>query len=110
MITIEQKENLIKWVKALRSNKYKQCAFRLVNKSQKGISYCCLGVAGRVIGLSIEYLDNISGDFLSLEQERKFGLTLEQQKELAKMNDKGSSFLEIADRIVEMFGLQKDVQ
>lgn len=47
------KENIKKWVDALRSGNYKQCREQLSN----GLGYCCLGVACEVAiagGLSIE--------------------------------------------------------
>ena len=39
-----------KWVKALRSGKYKQGRCRLYNPETD--SYCCLGVACRVVGIN----------------------------------------------------------
>ena len=48
-----------KWIKALRSGKYKQGRLRLYNPKED--TYCCLGVAGKICGvdrLNInQYLD-----------------------------------------------------
>lgn len=43
------KENRAKWIKALRSGKYKQGKSELFNKSEK--TYCCLGVLCVVAGI-----------------------------------------------------------
>jgi hypothetical protein len=40
-----------KWIKALRSGKYKQGRCQLVRGNQYGKYYCCLGVAEEVCGL-----------------------------------------------------------
>ena len=93
-----------KWLKALRSGDFEQCAERLVNNGR----YCCLGV--------LRYLNNphdgssaidpyhskISGGMkLSQRQLAEFGLSDNDQLEAVTMNDKGRSFLEIADWIEE---------
>lgn len=48
-----------KWIEALRSGKYKQGKGRLYtfNNNNNESTYCCLGVAGLVCGLSNETLD-----------------------------------------------------
>lgn len=45
-----------KWVKALRSGKYKQGATELYNKTDN--TYCCLGVAGVLCGIKENDLSN----------------------------------------------------
>ena len=43
---LPQTKNSIKWIKALKSNKFKKGANILFNKDEN--SYCCLGVACKV--------------------------------------------------------------
>lgn len=90
------------WLKALRSGKYKQCTGQLAQRSLRGrggvggYSHCCLGVA-RACGLGKaepNYIPNyLKEDFMPQIH----------QAELAKMNDDGCSFLQIADYIEENF-------
>jgi hypothetical protein len=107
-----------KWVKALRSGKYESCQARLV--SPGGDAFCCLGVLADVQGCVWKdaphsYLalapimprgrktwncaGNGSGDGEYLKPERAGGLALTAQVYLAKMNDEGKSFKQIADWI-----------
>lgn len=119
-----------KWVKALRSGKYKQTQSRL--QSPDG-SFCCLGVLcdleydGHWL-MKVKKIQNYWGDEIAEEKNvvlipanggkclrpgeeesavlpRKFrdklGLSLPQHDELAEMNDEGKSFIEIADWIEE---------
>lgn len=44
------KEFTEKWLKALRSGKYEQGTFKLYKEEDN--SYCCLGVAGNICGVS----------------------------------------------------------
>jgi hypothetical protein len=99
-LPIEFKE---KWVKALRSGRYKQGKDTLYSRGK----YCCLGVACRVGGLPAgkikscyielpseqaavpEILHCVSGPIRSVDTWRI----------LAQMNDGGKSFAEIADYI-----------
>ena len=43
-----------KWVKALRSGKYKQCQKRLYD----GEGYCCLGVLCKILGKEFKLMEN----------------------------------------------------
>jgi hypothetical protein len=72
-----KKSDKKKWVKALRSEKYKQGKFQLFD----GNGYCCLGVACE-IGLAIPEQDNINGSFVN----KKF-VPIEVQRKLANFND-----------------------
>ena len=89
-----------KWVKALRSGKYSQAQESLT----QGGSYCCLGVLGKVCGLSNKQLRDMSrhgdrGILLSINMEKKTGVNYVAQQQLSSMNDSGKTFLEIADYI-----------
>lgn len=92
-----------KWVTALRSGKYKQAAGRLHRFEKDEHSYCCLGVLGRISGLSNQQLDNQkhtfkpAGSLLSEKNCVKFGLG--RMGPLATLNDNGKSFEEIATLI-----------
>ena len=80
------------WVNALRSGKYKQ-AQRTLN-DQTNDSYCCLGVAGKVCGLSDSQLHGyyLDGNLTTVAPKHKTGLkvlveTDELQTKFAHFND-----------------------
>lgn len=115
-ITPTQRHNLRLLVKELRSGKYKQGSGNLVanTKGDSGLFYCCLGVACKVLKYKTEkikqefHLDLGNGDkntFLNRETAAKFGFSDEQQETLADMNDKGRTFEQIANKIVDWFNL-----
>jgi hypothetical protein len=58
MTTRERDELTAEWLKALRSGEYAQTTKVLCNKDPGlgEVGYCCLGVAGKLIGLSDEEL------------------------------------------------------
>ena len=91
-----------KWVKALRSGRYKQAKECLYN----GGGYCCLGVLARVQGAKTNEL----GDEYLEDDLKKYaaGLRLDSQKVLARMNDGSGNdysktFKEIADYIEKRY-------
>lgn len=101
------RDNIVKWCEALESGDYQQG--RDVLKSHSG--YCCLGVACNIINdkwsynaLEKKFSHELgrSGDYedkwyyLSNEGRSLFGLTIDDQTNLTRLNDQGSSFLEIA--------------
>lgn len=98
-----------KWIKALRSGKYKQSKHYLYSKGEDG--YCCLGVAGIVCGLDKECLRGyqLLEDGLGIEQIPKMicGSTVKSNEDynpivdkLTNMNDnKNKSFNYIASYI-----------
>lgn len=51
------KEFALKWLEALRSGEYKQGERFLANKGVQ-TTFCCLGVAGRICGYSVEQLNS----------------------------------------------------
>lgn len=82
-----------RWLKALRSGDYKQGETQLVSKD---MSYCCLGVAGSLCGLTTKALQesvspvngaSTDGIYLSAKIAGKIGLTAYMQEKLAEMND-----------------------
>lgn len=81
-----------KWIKALRSGEYKQCEGRLRKGNQNGSTFCCLGIAEKVIGLPRE-------NFGELDIKHIEDLDHLQQSRLIKMNDGGKSFSYIAGYI-----------
>ncbi len=91
-----------RWVAALRSGKYNQCAARLYSEISGG--YCCLGVAGAIQGVSLNelkyprYPNQLKDSSLKKYpvQLRDTNLTTEK---LAGFNDEGKSFNWIASYI-----------
>jgi hypothetical protein len=82
--------NKRKWLKALRSGKYRKGRREL--HTQRG--HCCLGVADREFGFAVQ-----STKFLhkGVAQQAMF-LPLDEQEELAQLNDKSAGF----DKVIEM--------
>lgn len=109
--------NAKKWVRALRSGKYKQATGNLHNSD----GYCCLGVACELAiknGVRVKKEDHEDrptvydgmSDLLPLSVQRWLNLnsddgvlTLASDEEtsLANLNDNGSNFKQIADIIVK---------
>lgn len=102
-LTPEQMANREKLVAALRSGEYKQGKHDLVTSD----GYCCLGVAGKLAGRTDEELrrmnftgvTGIVGTYLDERTALLFGFGETPQRALAKMNDAGKPFTEIADFI-----------
>ena len=99
----KQRTNRRKWEEALKSDDYEQGIGSLYVPPWKsgglqiGRKFCCLGVAGVVLGLR---LNDIKGKpLLSDHEAEKVGLNHDQQKVLARLNDNHTSFATIADRI-----------
>jgi hypothetical protein len=85
------------WLAALRSGEYKQGTDQLVNGSGSDASHCCLGVAGRVLGVPNSKLRRLNcdseldagpGTFLSPKLAKAAGLSNKQMAKLAQLNDK----------------------
>jgi len=98
-----------RWCVALRSRDYMQGLGRLRTSDN---CYCCLGVLADVMGVDwdkdeAEYADySAHGSFggLSIDLLDRAGLTLDDQGNCIKWNDKdGLSFDEIADKIEQEF-------
>ena len=88
------------WIKALRSGKFKQTERMLHDR--KG--YCCLGVLCKVMEPNTKWKSNKEGAYL-FEEEQMFPparimkeatLRKPSARVLAKMNDKGKTFKQIA--------------
>lgn len=95
-----------KWVKDLESGKYQQGKDRLYNKHDN--TYCCLGVLARICNMKIsdnrDTIEDESGnelDYIPLfklfQEDNSVGLP----STLIAMNDDGSTFQEIAQKIRE---------
>jgi hypothetical protein len=98
----QQKANRKKWVKALRSGKYRQTKHYLVN----GGAYCCLGVLASLAGVSDERMaSEVALRFFPEAMEfvglKEIAGEFDGGKDacLAVRNDHGASFSEIADII-----------
>lgn len=109
-MTNEQRENLEKWLVALRSGEYKQGKGQLFDESEN--AYCCMGVACVVLGLkqkeeSFEIEKDIwdSAAISTATMEDHFGISDEDlPPELAIYNDINEwTFEQIADFIEENY-------
>lgn len=92
------KENIRKWVAALRSGEYKQGERYLLSASPKTLEpkYCCLGVAC-----------SISSDLLNLDFKKSGKLTTPEGIELYTYTYNGSdSFL--PDAVMEWLGIDQE--
>jgi hypothetical protein len=92
-----------KWVAALRSGEYQQCAGVLQDISGAN---CCLGVLCRVMGAQIDeyrtfhWKDSRGYACLPRALEQEIGLSDRVMSELTRMNDNGGkSFNDIASYI-----------
>jgi len=88
-----------KWVAALRSGEYKQGFRRLYDYDDN--SYCCVGVAHSLCGVSQRILVHRYNLLVLPDHESKEvnDLGISQLRVLANMNDRGKTFSEIADYI-----------
>jgi hypothetical protein len=109
-LTKEVKRDIKKWVKALRSGKYKQAQMRLQNNK----SYCCLGVAcdlfipqskkqlndkGELIGGMPDAQKNAPAWLKDIETDFKIRKSLS----LSGLNDDGKRFKTIANLIEKVY-------
>jgi hypothetical protein len=93
-----------KWLKALRSGKYRRGEGALCVSAPHGghKKYCCLGVLGECTGQLKKGEFHGNDAFLqSKNGDRSFLVAASVQTALAGMNDDGTSFAEIADWIEE---------
>lgn len=96
-----------RWIKALRSGKFKQGTSSLKSEDDGVATYCCLGVAGHICGVT-----DFKGQGYLVKGEGIKGISKvpdlikggedgdnpnELATKLASMNDTGKSFTEIAD-------------
>lgn len=100
-----------KWAEALESGKYKQGDGNLIYRARRDErAFCCLGVLCDIAGTQWNEIDDAGtldgidvrdekSSFLSKAALDKFGLDNRTQKMLAKMNDEGASFRQIASFI-----------
>ncbi len=101
-----------KWVKALRSGKYKQGTGQL--RSENGMSFCCLGVLATIVDPYQKTWEPTNGYFADEESPGKWGLSIHEvqaqllgkgglgvgvAQKLGKFNDNGKSFKWIASYI-----------
>ncbi len=115
-----EKKQMQKWVKALRSGKYKQASDVLKKKddSGKAVGYCCLGVLCEINKVDDEFInENCSIDPVELRDTLglrdsegsafddeanhtqlriRVGLKTKRFESLAHANDAGASFKAIA--------------
>jgi hypothetical protein len=83
-----------KWVKALRSGKYKQARGRLKNPRTGG--FCCIGVGMLLIDKKYDLVDGITSN-----AARRLGLTDDEQSKLVDMNDYDKKTFETIARYID---------
>ena len=96
-----------KWVKALRSGKYKQGqgTLRIWDKVSHRSAFCCLGVLRELMPADLKTVSEKDSfgkptGALSNKQLKFTGLTRKKEEVLIEMNDAiGNTFKEIADYI-----------
>jgi hypothetical protein len=81
-----------RWVKALRSGEYTQGKQYL----KAGASYCCLGVAGKICGVSDTRLAAHTLLAEGMIPKKAYEALIIRQESLASKNDSGWSFKRIA--------------
>lgn len=114
-----KKRQMERWVKALRSGKFKQGKFRLHNILAD--TYCCLGIACEINKKHLAIGCDDDGNNMSYDNEDKalpvsireymglksaVGLGTHTNDEhfcLERLNDSGKSFTEIADIIEQNY-------
>lgn len=88
-----------KWLKALRSGKYKQEIGKLYVRpySDETGGHCCLGVLRHCLtGRNTGHKSETEFGMLADRWAKEMGLSMQTQEELAKRNDDGWSFARIA--------------
>ena len=111
------RENFATWTAALRSGEYKQAQGALKVKTDEGPLHCCLGVVCELAGLpsalrtpnGLMYTFYDSGLAESstlpptarewLGVTKSHGIVFSDEETLPSLNDTGSTFEELADRI-----------
>ena len=94
-------EKITKWIKALRSGRYKQGRGALVIFKDSESCYCCLGVAEKVCKMPENFDGRLTGSTVTYpELSAWLEITARQEERLIRMNDKlQKNFSEIADYI-----------
>jgi hypothetical protein len=116
-LTVDQETKVKELIRALNSGEWLQARTSLCERRETDVpgetshAYCCLGVAGALLGLTYYQLEtevsktddgtSTTGEYLSNEHALEYGFTYKDQLRLAGLNDDGKSFSHIADRIEE---------
>lgn len=101
-----EKKLAMKWVKALRSGKYKQANDFLVtlDDDEKAVGFCCLGVLAKITGYEIE--DMAEDVVLDPDKYKKCGL--ENDTGLPVNKDEGRLKIEINDQYYDSLAAAND--
>lgn len=114
---MNKEEFALQWMAALLSGDYDQaCGFLRRDRYNSKDGFCCLGVAcdlysqltgkGKWLNFSYRKLFSLygqnQGTFPPIEMESDIGLTSNNSRRLANMNDRGESFKTIAQEIERM--------
>ena len=102
------------WIEAMKSGEYKQASGGLCCVRPQGdVGFCCLGVAYDVLSDGDWSSRNVDGKAWGIQDEsgyisygmpeakvlNEWGLSITDAKTLAKLNDEGWTFEQIADEI-----------
>lgn len=92
-----------RWVRALRSGRYKQTKGLLQRTVRGEQRNCCLGVLCRVLRVDPRTQNDFGerNKILGPDLANRVGISRSYQSELASRNDTGSKFPRIADWIEE---------
>lgn len=101
-----KKEVMKKWVKALRSGKYKQGRSLMYNEYEN--TYCCLGVLCAINGIELDegqsviksqHISKLDISTVSGELPKTYKVGGYKKYQLSALNDSGLSFKQIANII-----------
>ena len=110
-MTPEQDENVKKWLAALRSGEYNQATGSLIKVSGEGDElvckgYCCLGVAGKVLGLTDRQLLHTGSNAYELI---RLGMGLREGLGYYNGNDVPAALFMLNDTLGKDFNFIADV-
>lgn len=88
-----------KWIKALRSGKYKQGNGSLYNK--KDDSYCCLGLGAAICGISLESLEG-KGLLINNAEKKIRGINKIPKPLIGSVLKISNKYNPIVDKLVDM--------
>lgn len=119
-IGVKSEARIREWIKALVSGNFKQAEGVLREEATGG--YCCLGVICQIAEpdgwnyVGIPHFGHPMGaeaernGYLNQKAARSYNLSAAGQKKLAKLNDSGYNFGEVAVFIAEQLGAKLAVQ
>lgn len=120
------RKNLIKWILALQSGKYKQGQQALCRKTVEGLEFCCLGVGALTLGHKfvnntnsfavpeIQLLTHPDSYYessvtISIQMRKELGIDDSIVGNLINLNDlMGNNFQEIAKYLIHRYAVTEE--